>query len=228
MRINAAGKPQEEQPFHREIVQHESGWWLPAQTGGSFAKWLASAEAHIEAACKYTRGNTCAVQAGGHVGIWASLLAKRFALVETFEPDDVNWECLKKNTKLLIGVTAHKEALGEREGGGRWYRSLSNTGKHRLDPLAKGVKRGEVEITSIDWQAPVACDLICLDIEGYELAALRGAENTVACFRPVILTEDLPHAPWYGLPLDGVQTWMRRHGYREAQRIDDDVIWVPA
>lgn len=226
MRLNRAGKPQTEQPFHREIAQHESGWWLPAQVGGSFAKWWDSAQEHVEAACKYTRGNTGVIQAGGHVGIWASLLAKRFAIVDTFEPDDVNWECLKKNTALLVQVTAHKEALGEGEAWGRWYRSLSNTGKHRLDPRGKGAKDGEVEITSIDWQDPVACDLICLDIEGYEEAALRGAERTVEKFRPVILTEDLPHAPWYGLKVDGVRRWMAAHGYRQAERIDDDVIWV--
>lgn len=225
MRLNRAGKPQDEQPFHREIKQHESGWWLPAQAGGSFSKWQSSAKEHIDAACRYVREFDVAVQAGTHVALWAALLADKFLEVHTFEPDEVNRRCASENLRGFENVHLYYRGLGDREWTAPWYRSLSNTGKHKL--ATKGKVSGMVPVVTIDSLDLGACDLICLDIEGYELAALRGAEATVANHRPVILTEDLPHARWYGLPLDGVAKWMEAHGYREAERIDEDVIWVP-
>jgi FkbM family methyltransferase len=224
VRLNRAGKPQDEQPFHREIEQHESGWWLPAQVGGSFAKWRDSAAEHVNAACRHVRKFDLAVQAGCHVGIWASLLADKFLEVRTFEPDEVNRRCAEKNLRELPNVWLHDCGLGDRQWTAPWYRSLSNTGKHKL--AMRGKVDGMVPVITLDSLELRACDLLALDIEGYEEAALRGAEATIEAHRPVILTEDLPHAPWYGLKVDGVRRWMAEHGYRQAERIDDDVIWV--
>lgn len=232
MRVeHGGGKLRTEMPIHREIAQHESGWWVPAQTGGSFAKWMASSEAHIEAACRHVRQFELAVQAGAHIGAWAALLAAKFGQVHCFEPDPNNKRCAERNLAALTNVKLHTVGLGDKAAELRWSRSLSNSGKMKIDVLGRGKGRTPVEefvpVITLDGLALPACDFLALDIEGYELAALRGAQGTVKRFRPVILVEDLPHAAWHGLPLDGVRNWMAGNGYREAERIDDDVIWVP-
>jgi FkbM family methyltransferase len=222
-------KPQTEQPFHREVTLHESGWWLPAQVVGSFAKWQREAEAHIHAARQYVRGYDVAIQAGAHVGIWPWLLESYFKRVYTFEADPVNFQCAERNLDefLSIEVTLTRAALSDRNGTLPWYRSLSNTGKHRPNVLGRGKTDSTVDAVTIDSLDLPACDLICLDIEGYELAALKGAAATIKKFRPVVLVEDLPHAPWHGLPLRGVAVFLEVRGYRMARRIDNDQIWVP-
>jgi FkbM family methyltransferase len=222
-------KPQTEQPFHREITQHESGWWLPAQVGGSFGKWQRDAIEHIDAALKCTKGREMAVQAGCHIGLWATYLADHFDKVRTFEADPVNLQCAAANTNNIRAgnVVLRDAALSDRVGTLPWYRSLSNTGKHRPNVLGRGKTDSTVDAVTVDSLDLPACDLICLDIEGYELAALKGSTATIDKYRPVVLVEDLPHAPWHGLPLGGVATWLKARGYRMAQRVDNDQIWVP-
>lgn len=227
---HGGGKLRTEMPIHREIAEMD-GWWVPAQTGGSLGRWLASAKTHIDAACAHVRGFDLAVQAGAHIGAWGALLAERFGKVHCFEPDPNNERCARLNLDKLDNVSLHTVALGNGVAVLPWSRSLSNSGKMKIDVLGRGKGRSSIKdtvsVTPLDCLGLHACDLICLDVEGYELPALQGAEHTVERFRPVILVEDLPHAKWHGLPLDGVRNWMAGRGYREAERIDDDVIWVP-
>jgi FkbM family methyltransferase len=224
------GKLRTEQAIHTEIAQHESGWWLPAQVGGSFAKWMQSAGGHIHAAMEYVEARDIAVQAGAHVGIWPWVLSDAFRRVYTFEADEVNYECASRNLDdyLSTEITLIKAALGAQCGTLPWSRSLSNTGKHKIDTKGRGIAAGTVDVVTIDSLDLPSCGLICLDIEGYEQAALKGGTATIERFRPVVLIEDMPHAPWHGLPLGGAQRWLEARDYRLATRVDDDQIWVPA
>jgi FkbM family methyltransferase len=218
-------KSQTEQPFHREIAQHENGWWLPAQVGGSLSKWQSEACGHIDAAMAFVRRDHVAVQAGCHVGLWANELADKFDAVWTFEADPVNYGCAVRNVAEWGNVTLTKAALGAECGTLPWYRSLSNTGKHKF--ANKGKVDSTVDVVTIDSLSLPALDFLALDIEGAELLALKGGAATIEKFRPVVLVEDLPHAPWHGLPLGGVAVWLKARGYRMAQRVDSDQIWVP-
>jgi FkbM family methyltransferase len=220
------GKLRTEQPIHTEIAQHESGWWLPAQVGGSFEKWKRQAEEHIDAALEYVKCRDVVVQAGAHVGIWPLQLSALFKRVYTFEADEVNFRCAALNidddSVILI-----KAALGAKCGTLPWYRSLSNTGKHRPNELGRGKHAGTVDVVTIDSLDLPALDFLALDIEGYEQAALKGGTATIEKYRPVVLIEDMPHAPWHGFALGGAQRWLEARDYRLATRVDDDQIWVP-
>ena len=222
-----------EQPFHYEIAQHPSGWWLPAQVGGSFAKWRSGAQEHIDAVMHYAKGRDLAVQAGTHVGIYAKYLAGHFSHVHTFEPDETNFRCAALNLADCPNVTLLYQAIGATSGSTPMYKSLSNSGKAKpASPIEsmnrKGVIRPPVEVVTLDALELVACDLLCLDVEGFELPALQGAERTIREFRPAILVEELGHGAFHGLTPGGVAHWLLDHGYREVEQIDDDHIWVPA
>ena len=219
------GKLRTEQPIHTEIAQHESGWWLPAQVGGSFEKWRCEARSHIDAALERVQSRAVAVQAGCHVALWARYLAEHFDKVHTFEADPVNYRCAERNVADYPRIALTKAALGARCGASPWYRSLSNSGKHKL--ASKGKVHSTVDVVTIDSLDLPACDLICLDIEGYELPALRGAKATIDKYRPVILFEDLGHAAWHGLPRDGVQKFLAARNYAEVAQVDNDHIWAP-
>jgi FkbM family methyltransferase len=221
------GKLRTEQPIHTEIAQHESGWWLPAQVGGSFEKWRRQAQEHIDAAVQYTNRCKVAVQAGCHVGLWPHYLTKYFDRIYTFEADLVNWECSSRNLGEDGDITLTKAALGAQCGTLPWSRSLSNTGKHKIDVKGRGRAAGTVDVVTIDSLDLPALDFLALDIEGYEQAALKGGTATIEKYRPVVLIEDMPHAPWHGFPLGGAQRWLEARDYRMATRVDEDQIWVP-
>lgn len=70
-------------------------------------------------------------------------------------------------------------------------------------------------------------DLLYLDIEGYELHALRGAADTIARCRPVIGVEINRNIEHYGATAEQLRAWLTDRGYRRAYMANSDEIFVP-
>jgi len=129
--------------------------------------------------------NVC-VQAGGNLGLYPRLLANRFKTVYTFEPDSLNFHCLVNNCQVdnVIKINA---ALGAVNSFCTVMRNnRSNVGMHKTIEDVNGV----VPIIAIDSLNLNACDMICLDTEGYEYNIIRGALYTIEKFKPVITCEN--------------------------------------
>lgn len=227
-----------------ELVTRD-GWLMPAAVSPKlFQQWQAEAVEHLEAVMPYLKSRRCCLQAGGNMGIYPRMLigGYGFGHVVTFEPDATNLRCLTANTEPVADrVTVHGVGLGAAAGKVPWSRASEHKpGWHKIAPNGCRPKyvSGEIELVAID---DVCCredvDFISLDIEGYELEALKGAEQTIARCRPVILFEDLgrsKHAGFrkrstvaYGNPPGAVQRWLAERGYREVAAVKNDEIWAP-
>ena len=167
----------------------------------------------------YAKGRKCAVQAGGNVGVWAAHLAGVFNRVETAEPDPENYDCLRRNVPR--NVRHRRAAFGERHKDVGFVPVPGNRGAGYLGGT------GEIPVVTIDGLALSACDMIVLDVEGYEPLALRGAEYTIREFRPVLMFEEkgLSDA-YYRLPRGTSEAWVRSLGlgYEVKARPRADVI----
>src|SRR6185503_10593633 len=129
------------------------------------------------------------VQAGGHAGMWPMRLASQFQKIHTFEPEEALFNCLKNNCASFPNVVVHQQALGDVKGTVQMVAS-GTAGSWRVDPA------GEVSVEQIriDDLNLLFCDLIVLDVEGYEPQALHGAVETIKRCRPVLHLELLPRA----------------------------------
>lgn len=165
-----------------------------------------------------------AVQAGGNVGVYPLALARVFGTVHTFEPEAENWNCLLYNMERCSVpglVVPYNAALGSKVGTcGLVQRRPDNTGT--FAPWGAGA----VPVTTIDDLALNECDLIWLDIEGYEVKALRGAEQTISRHRPVVIVED------NGLTAEDENTgaaieWLRQRDYRKVIKLGNDALFAP-
>lgn len=123
------------------------------------------------------------VQAGGNWGYWPRRLADTFSLVYTFEPDHACFTCLTANTSNYPNVVRFQAALGSDRGCVNITQDEDTTGNGRVDGA------GHYPTLRIDDLALGGCDLIYLDVEGRELAAIYGALETVRDFRPWIIFE---------------------------------------
>lgn len=166
--------------------------------------------------CRNFRG---AVQAGGNVGVWAKHLSKTFDAVYTAEPDHDNFACLVRNAtepniiklQAALGSSGHPVSIA---------REPHNCGANYISE-AKGI----VPVLQIDDLFMQHCDLIYLDIEGYELEAIRGAQRTIATHRPIIAFEDKGLSERYGVKIGELQQWLfDAFKYRVVDSIANDVV----
>lgn len=175
----------------------------------------------LDAAVALTKGRKVAVQAGGNVGVWASHLAGKFETVVTVEPDAANYKCLVRNVPANV---AHRRAgFGAEPGTISLVNVSGNAGAHYVG----SGQPGDIPIMTIDSLILSACDLLCLDIEGSEPAALRGAEQTIRRFRPVIMFEEKGLSErYYGIKRGTAEQWVLELGvgYKVAHKVRADVI----
>lgn len=128
------------------------------------------------------------VQAGGCAGLWPLALSHYFSRVYTFEPDPVNFQCLKANVAAAPQVVAMPCALGET------FRSVGLTRPKAGAGLWRVEGEGAIPMVPLDavcGTTPI--DALVLDVEGSEVQAWQGAAGIIATHRPLLWFEALQH-----------------------------------
>ena len=148
------------------LLRGEYDWWQIGILGG-----LVGADSRL-------------IFAGAHIGalLIPIVRAAGTRMVLAYEPSPRNHRLLTMNIALndIGGVTVHNAALGESPGYIRFTENSINTGNSRVDALGGGLR---VPIDTLDRSVPAqwpSVDLIVMDIEGSEVAALRGAQAVLA------------------------------------------------
>lgn len=173
----------------------------------------------IDKVSKHCKNFNLVVQAGGNCGVWPSHLAKKFKLVYTFEPDSENFGFLVKNCpeKHIVKMQA---GLGKIHGMSGMKGSRKNCGEFWMEGP------GFVPILKIDDFRFPFLDLICLDIEGFEMHALEGAIEHIEKYKPVILAENKGKAWKYGFEEDDIDRLLAPFGYDMVEQIHSDKIYA--
>lgn len=165
------------------------------------------------------------LQAGGHVGIWPKFLSEHFELVITFEARLENWECIAKNTDP-DKVLSFFGALGEKISSGSINLNAKSTGGHHMSIRADHPSQ-EVPVYTID-SLPLGfrqgVDAIFLDIEGYELHALRGAMKTIEMQKPTLVIEENGCSKKFGGAPGDIKKMLAPLGYKKVASYDEDIV----
>lgn len=124
------------------------------------------------------------IQAGGNCGMYARFYGNYFKHVVSFEPEPANFFCLLQNCPDEE-YTVCMGALGDTRTMLHLQKShVTNVGMHKIMDIPGNVNMYRLDDIQLD-----SCDLIHLDIEGYEAEALRGARETIEEFKPVVIVE---------------------------------------
>ena len=199
-------------------VSNREGWLWP-DTDEACWDWLQKELDAPEIISKFCKNNSVVVQAGGNCGLFVKPYASLFETVYTFEPDPKNFYCLVNNV-YEENVIKMQACLGNEHKLVGLKIKKYNAGVTRVstDP-------GMVPSIMIDDLALSGCDLIHLDIEGYEFFALQGAINTIKKYKPVIAIEWLGYERLYGLNGESILAWLDELGYREVGKVYSDVVF---
>jgi FkbM family methyltransferase len=198
--------------------------------------WVNDLDAALLVMSKAERDCGVVIQAGGACGVWPCELAKHFDMVFTFEPDMLNYWCLCANVSHLpTKVFPANFALGENPGDVVTALDISeanNVGAYYTIEARPDDPNSVPRIT-IDQMEMASCDLICLDIEGREVEALRGAYNTIDKYKPFIMIEEKP-LPQMGPnrpvshTVGEAKEWLEKiHGYKVVREVHRDLILAP-
>jgi FkbM family methyltransferase len=125
------------------------------------------------------------VDVGANIGIYSEFLSRCVGptgLVHSFEPSPDNFKRLFAATRDLSNVRLTQAAVGERSGECKLYISDTLNVDHRAY-TADGDSRRAVptEMVALDdyFKPGQRVDLIKMDIQGYEVHALRGAQRVL-------------------------------------------------
>ena len=185
-----------------EWIKQDSGAWT-----GPLKNWRAD---HKDFMSQVKEFNTV-VMAGGNCGMYPRFYGNYFSTVITFEPCPNNFACLDKNCdgpkyrKFLGGLGNTTDKLSLKHGGN------SNVGTHRI-----GKEAGDVQMYKLDDLNLERCDLIHLDVEGYEEDVLRGAEKTIRKYKPIVITER-----------SSGEAFLLSLGYNFHKKLQMDTVYIP-
>jgi len=128
------------------------------------------------------------VDVGANIGYYTVLLARAAQIVHAIEPTLELVTRIRENAALngMCNVVVHHAAVGEHIGSADLYISTEDPEANSLHGSGPTVR---VRLTTLDALALPRVDLLKLDCEGSELAALRGAVKTINRDRPLILCE---------------------------------------
>jgi len=187
----------------------------------------------LERALGYCTQKRTVIQAGGNCGVWARHLAGIFRCVWTWEPDQMNYTCLARNTLGMKNVFANHGALGAQPGVGVMIApEQNNCGALQVDLTLADTsvrqRHGIYPVVVLDDYDPKeigTVDLIYLDVEGYELPALQGATQLIERDRPIIAVEDKGLSERYGVAKGDVLRYLERaHNYEVIDQYARDYV----
>lgn len=203
-------------------MKNVNGIYLPdAEQHFSRASYLGQRYPVLEKALNFLNFDRrrTAVDVGAHVGLWAKWLVEEFDYVHAFEPVAEFAAIFPHNLNGSRNYRLHDIALGD------GYRSVSmkvypeNTGQTHVDG------KGDIVMLPLDYLDLKDVDLVKIDVEGYELAVLKGAQRTLQEYRPIVVIEERATAANNFAEPDGeARKFLEKIGMRVRDKVHYDYI----
>lgn len=132
--------------------------------------------------------NDILLDVGANIGIYTLLNYRKAKLVVSIEPEQYNFEVLKRNveTNNISNVVLVNKAVGSKKG---------LVGMNTTGGSARVEGKGSIEMTTLDNiidELNVKPTVMKMDIEGYEAEALRGFSNGLNYVKKIVMEVHSP------------------------------------
>jgi FkbM family methyltransferase len=164
--------------------------------------------------------NKCFIDIGAHIGTTALPYSRLFQTVHAYEPFSNNFKFLERNVSrnTIANCKIHNVGLYSRNCSGTMvYHGGGNSGCYFFSPG----ESGPAYCVTLDSQHHDYVDFLKLDTEGSELHVLRGAEQTLRKWKPLIQFETNGQSErLYGIRTDETVAYLKTLGYIEYDTSD--------
>lgn len=140
-----------------------------------------------DAAMHHVTNRAVALDIGAHVGLWSLAMLHDFTFVHAFEPVAAHRECYVKNIGDLKGFILHPNAVSDTVETIFMETPAHNTGHTQVSLAHMGEATQSVRIDDMEFEDVIG--FMKIDVEGFELRVVRGAEATIRDHKPVIIIE---------------------------------------
>ncbi|MEQ8247516.1 MAG: FkbM family methyltransferase [Alphaproteobacteria bacterium] len=190
-----------------------------------FSNWDSYKNSGFSIGVNSIRPGAVVLDVGAHVGLFAmpaAIAAGKNGAVVAFEPAPRNVDLLRRHVRLnkLSNVEVVQTLLGDQvRRDVEFHVASRDSGLNSLadTPKLKGSRKIGLPMISLDafcFDRGLKPNLIKMDIEGGELAALRGARNVLQRDRPLLLLSVHPwHLRQLGHSVEEVQDLLGELGY---------------
>ena len=152
---------------------------------------------------------------GAWVGTWTMAMNKFCGRVVAFEPDKLHYECLVKN--VPEDVETHQLAIGAEE-------KMISLSEDDFTQSKRVVGEGTIPMITIDSLGIDDIDLIKIDVEGFEMEVLKGAEKTLGNVQ-YIMIELNNNTKRYGSSNLEIEKYLDKKGFKILIKAWPDVVW---
>lgn len=183
----------------------------------------------------HVRNFNTAIDIGAHVGLWSMWMVKKFSHVHAFEPVPDHAALFEVNVDMRK-ATLHRIALGDKTGTVDLEVPLETTGnahvaigkrhsgtRHVEHPDLQTVAKG-VPMMPLDDLGIRDVGFIKIDVEGFELNVVKGAERTIRECQPIMVVEQKGNDDNYGHQKDAAVHLLQRWGMRPIKVLAGD--WI--
>lgn len=148
---------------------------------------------------KYINPGDNVLDIGANIGFYAEILSDivgKKGEVHCFEPDTTNFKHLQNRCKKLPNVTINNKAVSEKTETIKIYTSKKLNVDHRTYKPDEYDQEIDIHAISIDeYLAPLNSQInfIKMDIQGFEMSAVKGMEKTLQSPKLKMLSEFWPY-----------------------------------
>lgn len=204
-----------------DLIENRQGWWWP-KTDLKCWNYMLSHPLLPQEISKFVGRKRVCVQAGGNMGYYVKQYSNLFDTVYTFEPEWLNFYCLNLNV-IESNVFKYQSCIGNQRDGVSLKIKEGNRGKNHVH------KTGPIPTLMIDDLNLSICDLIHLDIEGFEFFAIQGAVKTINACKPIIAFEYYEKTFLrFNYTLGDIENWLKTQGYVFLTNFEEERIYIPS
>lgn len=151
-------------------------------------------------------------------------------MVWAFEPNDISYKASRMTLEInhITNVILSSKALGEQEEVANML--VRNADGHNLGGRCRiesdinhpAQLTDQVKVAALDQIIPThrSVSMIHLDVEGYELQALKGALTLIRKDRPMLVLETVPRQPWFE------EVILKELDYRVLRKVDGNTVFI--
>lgn len=142
---------------------------------------------------KMLEGRGCFLDIGANIGYYSIYMRQKATRVFAFEPDPRMLQGLEYNIRDHPSVELVVAAVGETDGTASFTLAEHGELSHfSCDGDGEQIVVQMVSVDSFVSERALAVEAIKTDVEGFDIAVLKGASNTLRAQRPIVLTEAEP------------------------------------